>query len=59
MLFMLCLATEAGHSDEAGGSNIALDGVDLIPSLFLYSIGNGTRCGRTIYREPSGIIGTK
>ena len=58
MKFLLCLATEARHANKAGGCNIASDGLDLIPSLFLYSIGNGTRCGRTINRDPSGIIDT-
>ena len=57
MDFLLCLATEARHAHKAGGSNVASDGVDLVASLFLYSVGNRTECGRAIYRDPYGIIG--
>ena len=58
MEFLLCITTEARHANKSGGSNTTSVGVDLIPSLFLYSVGYGTRCGRTIHQDPSGIIGT-
>ena len=58
MEFLLCLTTEARHANKAGGPNITSDGVYLMAHLFLYSVGNGKRCDRTIYRDPSGIIGT-
>ena len=57
MEFMLCLGTESRYAHNSGGSDIASDGVDLIASLFLYSFGNRTICGRIIYQYPHGIIG--
>ena len=58
MEFLLCLATEARHAHNASGSNVTSDGVDLVAFLFLYNVGNRTRCDREIYRDRCGIIVT-
>ena len=57
MGILLRLTTKAMHANKTRGFNITLDGVDLISSFFLYSVGNRRRCGRTIHRENSGIFG--
>ena len=56
MEFMLCLTTEVKNSQKIGGSNITSDGVDWTPYLLFYSVGNGTRRGKTIHQDPSWIV---